>query len=109
MAWHRVFPCLTGAALLLAAGCQRAPSVTSRDAGTQIRTEEEDRDLRRRGRDAMVFVDGRVAAVMRFRELPPDLVPTLVRYGNKQVVRFAIADYLQALGIDPARIREVHL
>lgn len=71
---------------------------------------DEDRDRRRRFRDALVFVDGQPAGVLKFRELPPGLAPTLITYSpTKHAVRFSVWNYVASLGVDMARLKEVHL
>lgn len=45
-----------------------------------------------------------------FQELPPDIKPTLVSYGPvKKVLRFTLYDYVEALGVDMGRLKEVHI
>lgn len=67
-----------------------------------------------RFRLASVWVDGTQLAAVRYGELPPGLRATVVEQTTSEgeklpVRRFRIADYLEALGVDVARVREVHV
>lgn len=66
-----------------------------------------------RFRQAAVYLDGTALAVLKYGELPPTLATTWQERttsegGVIRVRRFAVADYITALGIDRARVREVH-
>ncbi|HEX6837992.1 MAG TPA: hypothetical protein VF334_15550 [Polyangia bacterium] len=77
-----------------------------------------------RWRDPGVYVDGRPVGVLRFGELPIGLKPTWVveehsvefDYGYKgprtsksYARRYRVIDYLKALGVDVARIKEIQV
>ncbi len=78
---------------------------------------------RDRWRGGGVYVDGTPVGVLRYAELPRGLQPVWethrkvlpfkrgepVRYSETKVPRFRVRDYLQAIGVDPARVTEVHL
>jgi hypothetical protein len=77
----------------------------------------------RQWRDAGVYVDGRPVGVLWFGELPRRLEPVwreresviAVRPGRPPQTRrfrerrYRLVDYLEAVGIDPRRIRSLHL
>ena len=67
----------------------------------------------RRFRQASVYLDGVALAAVLYGELPPGLrstwhVKTTSEGEEMKVRRFLVAAYLQALGIDLARVQEVH-
>jgi hypothetical protein len=73
-----------------------------------------DRRARRAGKrrfgEARVYVDGRVRAMLRYRELPPSLRTRWQRLEEgREVRRFSFVEYLAALGVDVARVRQLHL
>jgi hypothetical protein len=66
-----------------------------------------------RFRQAGIWLDGVLLAAVRFGELPPGLKPVYIERTSSEGERFdlrryTIADYLQALGVDVAQVREVH-
>jgi hypothetical protein len=66
-----------------------------------------------RFRQAGVYVDGTPVAVIKFGELPPALrsawqTQTTSEGQTLKVRRFLLADYLEALGVDLARVKAVH-
>ncbi len=60
--------------------------------------------------DAAVYADGKPLGVLRFFELPPGLVvrPQKLQDG-REVPRYRIAEYLESVGIDLTKVKEVHL
>lgn len=62
-------------------------------------------------RDTAVYVDGKARGVLRFSELPPGLEPfAMPEIDDLDVPRYyRLADYLTKVGIDVARIREMHV
>ncbi len=62
-------------------------------------------------RESAVYVDGKAYGVMRYSELPSSLVPfAMPDFDELNVPRFyRLADYFQAIGIDLARVREMHV
>jgi len=60
---------------------------------------------RRMGLDVAVYIDGRVASILRYGELPP--IPSIQL--DSGVKQYKLIDYLQAIGVQPSRIRAVHL
>jgi hypothetical protein len=78
---------------------------------------------RDRWRGGGVYLDGQPVGMLRFAELPPALAPRWetqrqrlpfkpgeeVRYREFQVRRYRVADYLRAIGVPVAQVREVHL
>ncbi len=72
--------------------------------------DDENGGKRRKFGDAAVFVDGVPRGVLRIRELPPKLArhdATLV--DGRKVARWRLAEYLQVVGVDLAKLREVHV
>lgn len=72
--------------------------------------EQADTEKRPRLGDAAVYVDGQSRGVLRRLELPLTLkahVETLP--GGFLVTRYYFAEYAKAIGIDPAKIRGLHL
>lgn len=67
-------------------------------------------DTKRRFREAVTYVDGRLAGALRRCELPLTLKPRKQKLSDGRLVdRFAYADYLQALGVDLDHVRAVHV
>ncbi len=67
---------------------------------------------RRPGRDRStpVYVDGKLAGSLRFHELPPTLPVTWYPLDGGTVDRrFAMGDYLTAMGVEIAQVKTVHL
>jgi hypothetical protein len=57
-----------------------------------------------------LYVDGQPVAVVAYGELPAWLPTRPVKLGDgREVIRFRLAEYFEALGISLAKIREVHL
>lgn len=115
---HR-FPMLLLVALsALSAACAPAPEpVRARSIAAAIaeklpifqRRANQSED-RRRFKDAPVYIDGRRVGVIRPLEVPASLKPRMrTRPGAPPAPRYSIAEYLQAVGGDLARIKELHL
>lgn len=69
-----------------------------------------DNEKRPRLGEAAVYVDGQARGVLRRLELPDSLEGHLVmRPGNEQATRYYFAEYAKALGIDPLKVRALHL
>jgi len=62
-------------------------------------------------RESAVYVDGKAYGVIRYSELPASLVPfTKPEIDDLDVPRYyRLADYFQAIGVDLARVREMHV
>lgn len=62
-------------------------------------------------RDSAVYLDGRARGVLRFAELPPGLEPfTMPEIDDLDVARYyRLGDYFAKVGIDVAKIRELHV
>lgn len=87
---------------------------------TPVSTHGSGRD---RWRGGGVYLDGEPIAVLRYAELPVGLQPIwetqrkrlpfrpgeAIRYEERRVPRYRVTDYLRALGVDLAQVREVHL
>jgi hypothetical protein len=59
--------------------------------------------------EAFAYVDGKPVGVLRYFELPPGLEPhdhTLL--DGRKVPRYRVAEYLESLGVDLAKMKEVH-
>ena len=69
-----------------------------------------DTEKRPRLGEAAVYVDGQARGVIRRLELPDTLKAHLVtRPGGEQATRFYFAEYAKALGVDPLKVRALHL
>lgn len=69
-----------------------------------------DTEKRPRLGDAAVYVDGQSRGVLRRLELPEALKSHLVvRPGGENATRYYFAEYAKALGIDPLKVRGLHL
>ena len=69
-----------------------------------------DREKRPRFGDAAVYVDGKVVGVLRSPELPDALKGTVYDLGSGyKVTRYSFHQYARAIGIDPQRVRGLHL
>lgn len=73
--------------------------------------EESDEQVKRpRFREAAVYIDGRATAILRRPELPTSLKGRTVHLGGGyDTTRYALTDYATSLGIDPKKIRGLHL
>lgn len=62
-------------------------------------------------RESAVYVDGKAYGVIRYSELPSKLVPfAMPVIDDLDVPRYyRLADYFEALGVDLARVREMHV
>ena len=116
---------LAALAVLLLDGCSsgcsgRAPKASVADASatatstrastaTSTSAAVDEQRPRQRYRAPVVYLDGTPLAVLSFGELPPGLETrwTLLE-DQRKVRRFLIADYLRALGVDLAKVKEVH-
>ena len=66
-------------------------------------------DKKRRFREPAVYVDGRLAGILRRHELPLSLKPRMKKLlDGREAKRFAIGDYLEAIGIDIAKVKAIH-
>lgn len=104
---------------LLCAGCtpkraqpvaKAAPVAPAPPAAEPVAQAAADTEKRPRLGDAAVYVDGQSRGVLRRLELPDTLKAHLVmRPGGEQATRFYFAEYAKALGIDPSKVRALHL
>lgn len=62
-------------------------------------------------RESAVYVDGKAYGVLRYSELPSKLVPVAMPViDDLDVPRYyRLADYFEAIGVDLARVREMHV
>jgi len=63
-------------------------------------------------KDAGVYVDGKPLALLFFGEMPRGLKPFWKEddeKGDPETQRFRIADYLEALGVDLSKVKELHI
>lgn len=59
--------------------------------------------------DSSAYVDGVALGVLRYFELPPRLSPFPYALANgRNAERYRVADYLEAVGIDLAKVQAVH-
>ena len=57
-----------------------------------------------------VYVDGKPVAVVAYGELPPWLPTRPIKLGDgREVTRFLLAEYFEAIGVPVAKISQVHL
>lgn len=69
-----------------------------------------DRVKRPRYGDAAVYIDGKTAGVLRRTELPPKLQGKVIPLaGGYETTRYTFTDYARALGIDPKKVKALHL
>jgi len=72
--------------------------------------EATDREKRPRFGESVVYVDGKPVGVIRASELPLALKGRAVDIGGGYTTtRYGFVDYVRALGIDPKRIKALHL
>jgi hypothetical protein len=101
--------------LLLSAGChskhaQPIAKPAPAAAATVEPVSTADTEKRPRLGEAAVYVDGQARGVLRRLELPNTLQAHVVtRPGGEQATRFYFAEYAKALGIDPLKVRALHL
>ncbi len=89
---------------------EAAPSAAATPASSAVMGEDENKGKRRKFGDAAVFVDGAPRGVLRVLELPaqvPRRDATLV--DGRKVARWRLAEYLTQVGVDLARLREIHV
>ena len=99
------------------AGCgqrraQPAPAAKAPASVAPISDDEAAADNEKRPRfgDAAVYVDGKHMGVIRAPEIPPALEGTVYDLGSGyKVRRYSFIQYAKALGLDPAKIRALHL
>src|SRR6185437_15166023 len=63
-------------------------------------------------RESTVYVDGKAYGVMRYSELPSSVAPFALPLEQDELGvawYYRLADYFQAIGIDLARVRELHV
>jgi hypothetical protein len=60
--------------------------------------------------ECAVYIDGAPIAVLKYGELPPNLPVHMIKLEDDggTVPRFLVAEYLEALGIDTRKIKQVH-
>jgi hypothetical protein len=91
------------ASVAIASASAEIPSGTGSGQGTGKG------DKRKRFGEATLFVDGDAKAVMRIFELPPDLQQRPKKLEDGRLVpRWRIVEYLNALGVDVPKIKEIH-
>lgn len=110
---------LLAAAAALGLGCSPSPKAErARSIAAAIaeklplrqKPKQHQSDDRRRFRDAPVYIDGRRSGVLRPLEIPAGLTPRMrIRPGATPTPRYSIAEYIQAVGGDLAKVRECHL
>lgn len=100
-------------------GCSRADKTQTAPAPTNanVRTEkqaaapvtETPHGSRRKALSgAPVFVDGKMAAMLRYGELPPTLGAHSVKPGAP-ARHYRLSEYLTAIGVDVARVKSIHV
>lgn len=151
MAFSRTTQCLVLAPLLLVAwGCSKKPAENQSQQGqtltigeVQPKSDEtngkvqykangevyipnENKEGKRRWKDAVTYLDGKPLGVLWYSEMPPQIAanPTWIEdveelpwkpgdKGPKERViverRYKFADYLEALGVDLNKIKEFHI
>ncbi len=106
-----------------APGCARKPAptvavaspevVTAGDpaVGEQVDPHQHGEGKRTKFRETAVYVDGKVVSVMRCSELPASVKPTTMpAIDGLDVARYyRLYDYVEALGVDVAKLRSVQL
>ena len=111
-------PLLAGLLGLLAAACSRAPEpIRARSLASRIAEKwprftrkANQSEERRRFKDAPVYIDGKRVGVIRPLEVPSSLKPRMrTRPGATPAPRYSIAEYIDAVGGDLAKVRQLHL
>ena len=75
-----------------------------------FKTKANQSEDRRRFKDAPVYIDGKRVGVIRPLEVPASLKPRMrTRPGATPAPRYSIAEYIAAVGGDPAKVKELHL
>ncbi len=60
--------------------------------------------------DAGVYADGKPLGILRYFELPPKLSVRPQKLSDgREVPRYRIAEYLESVGVDLAKVKELHL
>ncbi len=59
--------------------------------------------------DASVFVDGKPRAVLRFLEMPASVKVYPKKLEDREVARYRLGEYLESLGVDLAKVKELHI
>ncbi len=109
-----IVPGLVGIALV---ACGHKPTTSSaRSAAARTDGPEtsapaaEPTEKQPRVREAGVYVDGKQVGVLRKNELPPSLRSLTVNLGDGFTgLRWRFTDYAKSVGIDPTKIRAMHL
>jgi len=106
------------AAATFATSCKKKdpplpPSVTAASASASadpFLAEAQKAAKRQRFQEAIVYVDGEELAVMRLTELPPALKPVMLKLPDgREVPRYRYDEYLEALGVDMAKVKALHI
>lgn len=86
-----------------------APAASSANAGHGKGKPKAQRNARR-GRMPAVFVDGEMVGVLKFQELPPQMPVHWTPRGEMVVDRrFKISDFLEAVGVNLAEVKALHI
>jgi hypothetical protein len=106
-------------ASIVAACSKSAPPTSTRPASPAVArassdpTPAMDQHGKQRGknREPAVYLDGRPLGVLRAAELPPSIAPhAMPQIDGLDVARYyRLADYLEAVGCDLSKVREVHV
>lgn len=92
------------------AGSAAAPAPQPAAAASAAAADEDRETKKRRMPEPMVFLDGKALAAIRFLELPPALKTRWIDPTNSGYLarRYSVADYVEALGVDLATVKQVH-
>jgi hypothetical protein len=92
-----------------AAPAAAEPSAVA-SASPSGKVDDDQETKKRRYPEPMVYVDGEAVAGLRFLELPPKLKTHWVKTSDDWVParRFSVADYIEALGVDLSKVKQVH-
>ena len=102
--------CAAGSSKRTQPVAKAAPQAAAPQVVVPAAAQETDTEKRPRLGDAAVYVDGQSRGVLRRLELPNALKAHVVTLpGGLKATRYYFGEYAAALGIDPLRIRALHL
>jgi len=97
-----------GASAASARPAASAAPVAAAKPTASVAADEDRETKKRRVPEPIVYLDGKTVGALRFMELPASLKVRVVDVHGYPARRYSVADYVEALGVDLATVKEVH-